>query len=696
MRKSFTGSPYSRPPATPKQIARSDDTVPGSILKTLFSPANWFGRSAPAQEEESSESSASDEENSVGMTSSDQQSRQIYPTLPETPVNRISSPSGSPNALLASFFAARGDAPLSAIEKEGVLALLSKQTEPTPAPLPSYATPMRKAYQPIFTPVRTPAPTAAATEVRRRPGYPTTVPNASPFRHRTPKTGFRARDATPKKYALDDKLTVTEKEGKRPLDELPVPLAKRAKPDEPVQVSRTAASMLEILNSDAEPAPAEDDIKTMLNPYASASSKIATPRKTPAKKAPRSAIEEITRVEAIEKRLPYQPKKSSNLANSFTVSDVSLFSPKRRVDQAEHNKHGGFIPEVAEGMFERKETHSTTPKFSFSASQEQALEKDESSNSDKQEDGSAVQALFGKDKEHKAHGGSVQSSSFGFGLMNESTNDSNDKNITNDENKHKANGGFSFTPVQVKSAPVIAEDDTAISEPVIHQLRDGTEYVSPSKSRKPEPKSTGFVFNPSHSKTPSAFTFENITESKPAPGGFTFDASKPSSGTFDASKPTSGFTFDASKPSSGSTVGSKEVDKTIPSTKERVLSLDDSALQQFTFTKNTLTPPDATRQKVMNATLLEYKFTVPAGLNWKKPESWTCDTCMITNKPDAKVCAACETEKPGEPVQPAPTTTGFNWAAAGLAKPSGWTCSTCMCSNPADKTACLACETEKA
>ncbi|XP_051791690.1 nuclear pore complex protein Nup153 isoform X1 [Erpetoichthys calabaricus] len=55
------------------------------------------------------------------------------------------------------------------------------------------------------------------------------------------------------------------------------------------------------------------------------------------------------------------------------------------------------------------------------------------------------------------------------------------------------------------------------------------------------------------------------------------------------------------------------------------------------------------------------------GDKFKKPEgSWECDTCLVDNKPEASVCVACQTSKPGTKVElkgfgpPAlPTTTAF-------------------------------------
>lgn len=282
----------------------------------------------------------------------------LYPSSSQTPVRPVtSSQKNSPNALLAQFFRDRGDAPLSLVEKEGVIALLSKTdtrdttVSPTIASVPSYATPARNPYQPIFTPVRMPAKgkPVPATEVKkiRRPNY---LSAASPFRRRKPPTSFGPPQplrpppsSVPRKYELSSVIVSDEtaKDGKRGLDEVNAPEAKRTKTE--ASGTRTAASILEILESTSSSSMATkepentnpEQLKTMLNPYASSS----TPRKpsnivrrTPVRspvRRERSALEEIDRSLALERKgTTYLPKKSSGLANSFSASEPSLFSPK--------------------------------------------------------------------------------------------------------------------------------------------------------------------------------------------------------------------------------------------------------------------------------------------------------------------------------------------------------------------------------
>ncbi|XP_073787165.1 nuclear pore complex protein Nup153 isoform X21 [Danio rerio] len=105
-------------------------------------------------------------------------------------------------------------------------------------------------------------------------------------------------------------------------------------------------------------------------------------------------------------------------------------------------------------------------------------------------------------------------------------------------------------------------------------------------------------------------------------------------------------------------------------------------------------------------------FAPPAG-------SWECDTCLVSNKPDAVKCVACDTAKPGTGVKSSltllaasessssTTTTATTTAAAltstgllGLGdkfkKPEGaWDCDVCMVQNKAQDLKCVACLTAK-
>ncbi|RUS83601.1 hypothetical protein EGW08_008655, partial [Elysia chlorotica] len=79
------------------------------------------------------------------------------------------------------------------------------------------------------------------------------------------------------------------------------------------------------------------------------------------------------------------------------------------------------------------------------------------------------------------------------------------------------------------------------------------------------------------------------------------------------------------------------------------------------------------------------KFKKPAG-------TWECDACMLSNKPDAVKCIACETPKPGAKPQAATS----DDLMAKFKKPVGsWECDACMLSNKPEANKCIACEAPK-
>ncbi|XP_062566210.1 transforming growth factor-beta receptor-associated protein 1-like [Saccostrea cucullata] len=83
--------------------------------------------------------------------------------------------------------------------------------------------------------------------------------------------------------------------------------------------------------------------------------------------------------------------------------------------------------------------------------------------------------------------------------------------------------------------------------------------------------------------------------------------------------------------------------------------------------------------------------------------TWTCDTCMIQNKPDVSKCVACQTSKPGGGASSSQTSSGApankdsQPSLSALFKPAAgtWTCDTCMIQNKPDISKCVACQTSK-
>ena len=87
------------------------------------------------------------------------------------------------------------------------------------------------------------------------------------------------------------------------------------------------------------------------------------------------------------------------------------------------------------------------------------------------------------------------------------------------------------------------------------------------------------------------------------------------------------------------------------------------------------------------------------------PGSWTCDTCMLGNKPESDKCVACSEPKPGSKKTQADKATlgptgGFKLGSVGGLKPfapppGSWTCDTCMLGNKPESDKCVACSEPK-
>ena len=90
------------------------------------------------------------------------------------------------------------------------------------------------------------------------------------------------------------------------------------------------------------------------------------------------------------------------------------------------------------------------------------------------------------------------------------------------------------------------------------------------------------------------------------------------------------------------------------------------------------------------------QFAPPSG-------SWECDQCLVSNKPTDKMCVACSGPKVAEPSPPSlsgdlksqklpPKITPLT----GFAPPAGsWTCDTCLVQNKPEDTKCVSCSTQK-
>lgn len=86
-----------------------------------------------------------------------------------------------------------------------------------------------------------------------------------------------------------------------------------------------------------------------------------------------------------------------------------------------------------------------------------------------------------------------------------------------------------------------------------------------------------------------------------------------------------------------------------------------------------------------------------------KEGTWVCQTCAIPNTPDAVICVACSTGKPGvdpkvvkEAVKKnTPKTQKPSLAEMFKPKAGSWSCDGCLIQNVGDKLRCVACNTLK-
>ncbi|ORY77803.1 hypothetical protein BCR37DRAFT_122720 [Protomyces lactucae-debilis] len=827
------GSAFTHP-QTPRNPQRPSSSG-GSILKSIFSPAvSFFGRhSTQSKKQARIEQAASkaqtyqedeeaggtdnddeydDEEGRVGLQEhippppqrQGQASTTARPTTPATapfpfsftPVraqNASGTPSpyaappssASPQAVLAEFFKNRGDAPFTEVEREGILALVSRAGSPATAmqpPSPVNVTPARPAYTPIFTPaaIQTTTGTAPgfhpgtsnsvvrqgsllASANRKRPPSFTSALAQSPFKRRSSlaRTSFAPQQPDSPQRRPQESMemaalppTEASGAGKRGLEDVAAPLAKRTKMShvEDSQTGRaTAASMLAILEDGKGDLPASEEtvseeqkqkqIQAMLNPYAR-SSVAPSPRRV--RQSPARAERGLS-VLAVMRGTPAKEKQSLTYTPDgalvpqkkglLPLSSGSLFPPR-----------GGQTLQ-AESSFSqtpKTKTHSQSSAFSLTASQSSlapgnasatfkqsfattdvdegqndtrsvpSRESQQSANtpgkrrgfglhSDDEEMSGAVDSGA---QEHAAHGGfeAVRSTDTAKAAPAFSSGDKK-----SDTAEHQSHGGFVFNP------PTKSTSEEPVDSPAnVHKLRDGTEYISPSKKHTEQETSapSGFVFKPSAAKTTSAFSFgqSQSSDTTPAPAKMSF--------TFDPTKKAEPLAKPLVAPKPATVQAIKDDDRT------RAARVPASQLEAFIFSLDAPTTPgkQELKERAGRAELIAYHFTTTTqqtttappkpqtgGFNWaaagmKAPvaSGWTCDVCMVSNSTDKTTCVSCESSKPAgtsatAPAPPVKSSGGFNWAAAGMTAPktAGWSCDVCMVSNPADASKCLACESPK-
>ncbi|KAM6135378.1 nuclear pore complex protein Nup153 isoform 3-T3 [Pterocles gutturalis] len=96
--------------------------------------------------------------------------------------------------------------------------------------------------------------------------------------------------------------------------------------------------------------------------------------------------------------------------------------------------------------------------------------------------------------------------------------------------------------------------------------------------------------------------------------------------------------------------------------------------------------------------------TLGFGDKFKKPKgSWDCAVCLVSNKAEDSKCVACQSEKPGSSVPVTSSSVSAFSASSGgfldldkFKKPEGsWDCEVCLVTNKPEATKCVACESAK-
>ncbi|KAK9318012.1 hypothetical protein V1522DRAFT_418360 [Lipomyces starkeyi] len=413
-RLSHSATPYARPPRqsalsngdTPQTPMRGHEEshaqTPGSIFSkviSMFTPSRW---NSPRHQQHSdgelhtsdtqstvpekstggqSNKGGSDEQGAEADVSANTPTRYLPflfspaksqpPNTPawslepldltptQVPIAPSEEQTASPNQMLAKFFREKGDAPLSSIEVQGVMALMQQaqqkqleerrqstpslhsfntQTSPSKTvteqlypSVPSFVTPARhrsatpSLRAPRYNPILTPQPRRAVTPTVTKPKTVVQYPTIS--------TPFKSRTTTPqpssgKRLKTDSDVPVAEKPERkqlRPASPAPQHDMSTTPSTTPKRISQTASALLSLIEpvgtpSEIAKARAEDRerltdpaIKSFVNPYA-ASTPLAstTTRRKQARKESLvgvgSARKKRRALDEIERTIPTEEK----------------------------------------------------------------------------------------------------------------------------------------------------------------------------------------------------------------------------------------------------------------------------------------------------------------------------------------------------------------------------------------------------
>ncbi|KAI0046014.1 hypothetical protein FA95DRAFT_1423917 [Auriscalpium vulgare] len=277
-----------------------------------------------------------------------------------------------------------------------------------------------------------------------------------------------------------------------------------------------------------------------------------------------------------------------------------------------------------------------------------------------------------------------------------------------------ANGGtFSST-----MKPFVAKS-SAPKEP--SKLRFGfaadTEE-EPAPAKAPEPA-------PTTASTTSSFfgSSKPPVSHSPSFGGFSSSSTGSSTSALGSSTSAFGGSFGASASTSSSALGDKPAAVQPSSTTAKAsppstapaptasdsvnpaLTTPTPAKTTATFSSTTADPKDAA--KTVSVSLLPtFSFTIPSTASYPTDHANECKEAKaadISSLPSFSISFDKLEKAPVEPAKaapastPAPASSGFNWAAAGIKPPpkaagATWSCGTCMLTNPDSAQDCTVCE----
>ncbi|EEB06541.1 nucleoporin Nup60 [Schizosaccharomyces japonicus yFS275] len=614
--------------------------------------------------------------------------------------------SAGANIALARFFSQKGAAPLNEMEMEGVMSLL-KKTAPTTGTTTSLASgaaastasPSALQRTPVFRYTKQPgsaervgvagtvenaapwsafrstfSPAPAATAVaaagdsllpaKRLSFYGPTL--STPFRKRTHRKRHSLAPASLARSPLvsgtvasNEMEESASKRSRRRYSDVPTTTAISPEPASPARFafstskteqpaaaktpSKTAASLMSFLDETDKKAAASDVGKiatgretksrpSILNPYA----RDGVVGHRAAKRA-----EKISKpTEGVPKTLQNKELKTSSIeVKESTTSTVKTFVPK--VDLSKVPKPIPQTSTKTEAVSTSAADH--TPVFKFTAPNAQT-------------------------SSAPAPAAAPSTGGFSFGFA---------------EKQNKPAGGFSFQLAPKPEAP---------------------NAVSKTDAEKPKVTSSGFVFQPPAATTSIPSTTTSTKPSAPsvpaASTGFRFDGGKiiaPAVKVAEKKEPTKPAEEQSKTAQPVQPIATPHVAPT-PAAKASAAPV--TSLPTFPFTilsKSTDTSSEAANA-LSAADLPTFNFSVvpKAEVQVKQPEAAAISkvgTSVSTPASTPSVVSAA-------PVAPvAPPATGFDWAAAGLkmptSAPGSWTCNVCMITNKPEATKCAACETDR-